>query len=172
MQCNMGSMEEYEVDTKVDEINLCFDRSIPSADSAQQNEEADSFKTEKKSKGNEIKGKFHRLPRKQKDPKPDTSKTKESSQSHATKDPKLDTAPLNIYDALQMLRKLREALFGRESYPIKNAPCYRDECPKVVSLYADYSRVQPTWAKSRGLYCLANRNRGPIFRRPIPCDQC
>ncbi|CAL2271041.1 unnamed protein product [Prunus armeniaca] len=55
MQCNMGSMEEYEVDTKVDEINLCFDRSIPSADSAQQNEEADSFKTEKKSKGNEIK---------------------------------------------------------------------------------------------------------------------
>ncbi|CAB4286058.1 unnamed protein product [Prunus armeniaca] len=151
MQCNMGSMEEYEVDTKVDEINLCFGRSIPSADSAQQNEEADSFKTEKK---------------KQKDPKPDTSKTKESSQSHATKDPKLDTAPLNIYDALQMLRKLREALFGRESYPIKDAPCYRDECPKVVSLYADYSRVQPTWAKSHGLYCLANGNRGTYIQTP------
>ncbi|CAB4313516.1 unnamed protein product [Prunus armeniaca] len=48
-------MEEYEVDTEVDEINLCSGRSISFADKVQQNEETDSSKVKKKANEKEIK---------------------------------------------------------------------------------------------------------------------
>ncbi|CAL9000408.1 unnamed protein product, partial [Prunus brigantina] len=117
-------VEEYVVDIEVDEINLRSGRSIPSADEAQQNEEADSSKIEKKSKAKEIKvslskkivaGEVPSSSSKAKDHKLDTVKAKESSQSHAVKYDilahlKRIPAPLSVYDALQISIELREAL--------------------------------------------------------------
>ncbi|KAI5351085.1 hypothetical protein L3X38_003976 [Prunus dulcis] len=79
----MVSMEEYEVDTEVDEINLRSSRSIPFAGKAQQNGEVVSSKAEKKSKAKKIKastsekttaGDVSPSSSKAKDPKPDTGR--------------------------------------------------------------------------------------------------
>ncbi|CAL8989853.1 unnamed protein product [Prunus brigantina] len=136
IQCNMVSVEEHEVDTEVDEINLRSGRSIPSADKAQLNEEADPSK---KSKAKEIKvslsgktvaGEAPPSSSKAKDYRPDTGKAKESSQSHA---PKYDIlahlkripAPLSVYDALQMSRELREALVMALMSPDLYKSCFK-----------------------------------------------
>ncbi|XP_020410272.1 uncharacterized protein LOC109946528 [Prunus persica] len=139
IQCNMVSLEEYEVDTEVDEINLRSGRSIPSADKAQQNEEADPSKTEKKPKAKEIKvflsgktvaGEVPPSSPKAKDSKPDTSKAKEPSQSHIVKYDilahlKRIPAPLSVYDALQMSRELREALVMALMNPNLYKSCFK-----------------------------------------------
>ncbi|KAI5324113.1 hypothetical protein L3X38_033186 [Prunus dulcis] len=125
----MVSVEQYEADPEVYEITLCFGRSIPSADKAQQNEEVDSSKTEKKSKAKEIK-----VPLLKKivakDSKPNTSKTKESSQSHAVKHDilahlKCIPALLSVYDSLQMSRELREALVVALMSPDLYKSCFK-----------------------------------------------
>ncbi|CAL8087438.1 unnamed protein product [Prunus armeniaca] len=119
IQCNMVSVEEYEVDTEVDEINL--------------------HSTEKKSKAKEIKvstsektvaGDVPPSSSKAKDPKPDTSNTKESSQSCAIKYDILThlkriLAPLSVYDALQMSRELREALVMALMSPDLYKSCFK-----------------------------------------------
>ncbi|KAI5316646.1 hypothetical protein L3X38_036353 [Prunus dulcis] len=135
----MVSVGEYEVDTEVNEINLRSGRSIPSANKQQENEEADPFKTEKKSKAKEIKVSLsekavaREVPpssSKAKDLKPDTSKTKEPSQSHALKYDilahlKRIPAPLSVYDALQMSRELREALVMALKSPDLYKSCFK-----------------------------------------------
>ncbi|CAL2227449.1 unnamed protein product [Prunus armeniaca] len=136
IQCNMVSVEEHEVNTEVDEINLRSGRSIPSADKAQQKEEADPSKN---SKAKEIKvslsekivvGGAPSSSSKAKDPKPDTGKTKKSSQSHALKYDilahlKRIPAPLSVYDALQMSRELREALVMALTSPDLYKSCFK-----------------------------------------------
>ncbi|KAI5316794.1 hypothetical protein L3X38_036501 [Prunus dulcis] len=139
IQCNMVSVVEYEVDTEVNEINLRSGRSIPSANKQQENEEADPFKTDKKLKAKEIKVSLsekavaREVPpssSKAKDFKPDTSKTKEPSQSHALKYDilahlKRIPAPLSVYDALQMSRELREALVMALKSPDLYKSCFK-----------------------------------------------
>ncbi|CAL2257471.1 unnamed protein product [Prunus armeniaca] len=102
-----SEVEEYEVDTEVDEINLCSGQSISSADKAQQNEELIPLKPRRRE--------VPLSSSKAKDPKSDTSKAKKSSQSHAIKYDILAhlkgiLAPLSVYETLQMSRELREAL--------------------------------------------------------------
>jgi len=139
IQCNMVSVEEFELDTEVNEITLRSGRSIPSADKAQQNEEADSSKAEEKANETEIKvslskktltGEVPPSSSKAKDPKPDTGKTEQSSQSHAVKYDilahlKRIPAPLSVYDALQMSRELREALVMALISPDVYKPCFK-----------------------------------------------
>ncbi|CAL9017106.1 unnamed protein product [Prunus brigantina] len=136
VQCNMVSVEAHEVDTEVDEINLRSGRSIPSADKAQQNEEANPSK---KSKAKEIKvslsektvaGEAPPSSSKAKDHRPDTGKAKESSQSHVLKYDilahlKRIPAPLSVYDALQMSRELREALVIALMSPDSYKSCFK-----------------------------------------------
>ncbi|CAB4263272.1 unnamed protein product [Prunus armeniaca] len=120
MQCNMVSVKEYEAGIEVDEITVCCSRNIPSVDKAQ----VDSPKTEKKSKVKEIKvslskktvaGEVPPSSSKAKNPKRDTNKMKESSQSHVVKYDilahlKCIPSPLSVFDALQMSREFRETL--------------------------------------------------------------
>ncbi|CAL2239402.1 unnamed protein product [Prunus armeniaca] len=140
----MVYVEQYEVDLEVYKITLRFRQSIPSANKAQQNEEVDSSKTEKKSKAKEIKVSLSKKTitrevlsssSKAKDPKPDTGKTKESSQSHAVKYDILTHlkrifTPLSVYDALQMLGKLREAFV----MPLMSLDLYKS-CFKSVDVH-------------------------------------
>ncbi|CAB4283071.1 unnamed protein product [Prunus armeniaca] len=89
------------------------------ADKVQQNEETDSSKVKKKANEKEIK-----------DPKPNTGKTKESSQSYAVKYDILAhlkhiPAPLSVYDTLQMSRELSKALVMALMSPDLYKSCFK-----------------------------------------------
>ncbi|KAI5317664.1 hypothetical protein L3X38_037371 [Prunus dulcis] len=107
IQCNMVSMGEYEVDTelKAKEIKVSLSEKAVAKEVPPSSSKA-------------------------KDLKPDTSKTKEPSQSHALKYDilahlKRIPAPLSVYDALQMSRELREALVMAVKSPDLYKSCFK-----------------------------------------------
>ncbi|KAI5323156.1 hypothetical protein L3X38_032228 [Prunus dulcis] len=126
IQCNMVSVEEYEVDTEVDEITLRSGRSIPSTDKNQQNEEADSSKAKKKanekrlrypSRKRLLQGKFHRPPKKRRT----LSLIPVKQRSHLKSVP----TSLSVYDALQMSRELSKAVVMALISPDLYKSCFK-----------------------------------------------